>query len=137
MAQCAALIAPYALVMRGLDPRIHLLCKTFFTKMDGLPGQGPAMTADGSVPRQSIKLATTRNGAMRCAYCALRTRHARAAHIHLLCKKFFTKMDGLPGQGPAMTADGSVPRQSIKRATTRNAAMRCDYCALRTRHARA
>src|SRR5439155_25816050 len=31
----------------------------------------------GSVPRQSIKLATTRNGAMRCAYCALRNRVLR------------------------------------------------------------
>jgi hypothetical protein len=27
-----------------LDPRIHLLRKKIFTKMDGLPGQGPAMT---------------------------------------------------------------------------------------------
>jgi hypothetical protein len=27
------------LVMRGLDPRIHLLRKKVFTKMDGLPGQ--------------------------------------------------------------------------------------------------
>jgi hypothetical protein len=24
--------------MRGLDPRIHLLCKKAFAKMDGLPG---------------------------------------------------------------------------------------------------
>jgi hypothetical protein len=27
------------LVMRGLDPRIHLLRKKVFAKMDGLPGQ--------------------------------------------------------------------------------------------------
>jgi hypothetical protein len=27
------------LVMRGLDPRTHLLRKKFFAKMDGLPGQ--------------------------------------------------------------------------------------------------
>jgi hypothetical protein len=26
-------------VMRGLDPRIHLLRKNFFFEMDGLPGQ--------------------------------------------------------------------------------------------------
>jgi hypothetical protein len=26
-------------VMRGLDPRIHLLRKKVFAKMDGLPGQ--------------------------------------------------------------------------------------------------
>jgi hypothetical protein len=26
-------------VMRGLDPRIHLLGKKVFAKMDGLPGQ--------------------------------------------------------------------------------------------------
>jgi hypothetical protein len=33
--------------MRGLDPRIHLLRKKGFTKMDGLPGQSPAMTILG------------------------------------------------------------------------------------------
>jgi hypothetical protein len=31
---------------RAYDPRIHPLRKNF-TKMDGLPGQGPAMTEDG------------------------------------------------------------------------------------------
>ncbi len=29
---------------RAYHPRIHLLRKKIFTKMDGLPGQGPAMT---------------------------------------------------------------------------------------------
>jgi hypothetical protein len=28
-----------SIVLRGLDPRIHLLPKKLFPKMDGLPGQ--------------------------------------------------------------------------------------------------
>jgi hypothetical protein len=30
--------------MRGLDPRIHQSSRKAFSKVDGLPGQAPAMT---------------------------------------------------------------------------------------------